>query len=446
MSKLDDLRRDRKAAATALSAAADAIDALEAAGTGPTAAEHIAAVAAFDAAQQSFKDLDARVARAETVEATMAAAAQGGDEGRPLAPNAPNASAGAPARPQNPAERGVEVGFVVHALARARGDRDKAAAFLDQEGHSGISAALSGATEAAGGVTIPRPMAEGLIALLRARVVVRAAGARTFPMPAGQIRQAKQIASATATYQGENAAITPSAPSFDKLDQSFKKLTGLVPIGNSLLRHSGLAMAQLVRDDLVKVMALREDLAFIRGDGAANTPKGIRNWIAAGNWLAATNAGIAANATAADLALRKAISVVEDNNVALTNPGWIMRASTKNWLASLRDANGNLLFPSIDQNGQLKGAPIYVTSQLPNNLGTAGDETEVYFGEFSEAMIGDSMDLNVSMSTEAGYMDGGNFVSAFQNDLTLMRTISEHDFALEHDVAFSGFNAKGWSL
>ena len=443
MSKLDDLRRDRKAAATALSAAADAIDALEAAGTGPTAAEHIAAVAAFDAAQQSFKDLDARVARAETVEATMAAAAHGSDEGRPLAPNA---AAGSPARPQNPAERGVELGFVVHALARSRGDRDKAAAFLDQEGHSGISAALSGASDAAGGVAIPRPMAEGLIALLRARVVVRAAGARTFPMPAGQIRQAKQIAPATATYQGENAAITPSAPSFDKLDQSFKKLTGLVPIGNSLLRHSGLAMAQLVRDDLVKVMALREDLAFIRGDGAANAPTGIRNWIAAGNWLAAANSGIAASATQADLALRKAISVVEDNNVALTNPGWIMRASTKNWLASLRDASGNLLFPSIDQNGQLKGAPIYITSQLPNNLGTAGDETEVYFGEFSEAMIGDSMDLNISMSTEAGYFDGSTFVSAYQNDLTLLRTISEHDFALEHDVAFSGFNAKGWSL
>ena len=31
-------------------------------------------------------------------------------------------------------------------------------------------------------------------------------------------------------------------------------------------------MAQLVRDDLLAVMALREDLAFLRGDGLANTP------------------------------------------------------------------------------------------------------------------------------------------------------------------------------
>nr|WP_152559559.1 phage major capsid protein [Paenirhodobacter enshiensis] len=437
--KLDDLRRDRKAAATALSSAADAINKLEEAGTATGTPEHVAAVAAFDQAKRAFDDLDAGVKRAETTEAALAAAAVGDQNGQ-------RAAQGLNAQPKNPADKGVEVGFVVHALARAHGDRDKAAAFLENEGHSGISAALSGATEAAGGVTIPRPMAEGLIELLRARVVVRAAGARTFPMPAGQIRNAKQIASATATYQGENVAITPSEPGFDKLDQSFKKLTGLVPIGNSLLRHSGLAMAQMVRDDLLKVMALREDLAFIRGDGSSNTPTGIRNWIASSNWLAALDAGIAANATAADAALRKAVSVVEDADVALTNPGWIMRASTKNWLASLRDTNGNLLYPSIDTNGQLKGAPIYVTSQVPNSLGTNGDETEVYFGEFSEAMIGDSMELNVSMSTEAGYMDGSTFVSAFQNDLTLMRTISEHDFALEHDVAFSGFNAAGWSL
>ncbi|WP_406735885.1 hypothetical protein [Thioclava sp. GXIMD4215] len=53
----------------------------------------------------------------------------------------------------------------------------------------------------------------------------------------------------------------------------------------------------------------------------------------------------------------------------------------------------------------------------------------------------------VGVSSEAGYVDGnGDFISAFQNDLTLMRTISEHDFALEHDVAFGGFNAAGWSL
>lgn len=438
MSKLDDLRRDRKAAATRMQTAADAITDLEAAGTLPDNEKHVAAVAEFDAAQAAFAQADAAVKRGEAAEAAAAAAAVG-DQG----------AGGQPQRPAvatNPAEKGVALGFVVHALARCNGDRDKAASYLEAEGHSGISAALSGATEAPGGVTVPRELAGELIELLRARVVVRAAGARTFPMPAGQVRHAKQTGAATATYTAENAPILPSEPTYDKLDQSFKKLTGLVPVGNSLLRHSGMAMAQMVRDDLVKVMALREDLAFIRGDGSANTPRGIRNWLLAANWTAALNSGVTASAAAAEGALRRVVARVEDANVALTNPGWIMRASAKNWLAFLKDANGNPLFPTIEANGTLLGAKIHTTSQIPNNLGTATDETEIYFGEFSEAMIGDSMDLSIGVSTEAGYMDGSTVVSAFQNDLTLMRAISEHDFALEHDTAWAGFNAKGWSL
>ncbi|MTH76320.1 phage major capsid protein [Paracoccus aestuariivivens] len=438
MAKLDDLRRDRKAAATALQAAADAITALEDAGTATDAEAHIAAVADFEKAQASFDQLNASVKRAESAEAAAAAAAVG-DQG-----NQPGASR--PAQPHNPAEKGVALGFVVHALARNKGDRDKAVAYLDAEGHSGISAALSGATDAAGGVTVPRPMAAELIELLRPRVVVRAAGARTFPMPAGQVRHAKQLASATASYTAENGQIGASEPTFDKLDQSFKKLTGLVPVGNSLLRHSSFAMAQMVRDDLLKVMAQREDLAFIRGDGTANTPRGIRNWLVAGNWTAALNSGVAATAAAAEVALRRVVSRVEDANVTLTNPGWIMRASAKSFLASLKDANGNPLFPSIEASGRLLGAPIHTTSQIANNLATAADETEIYFGEFSEAMIGDSMDLTLTVDSSASYYDGTNWISAFQNDLTLMRAISEHDFALEHDVAFAGFNAKGWSL
>ena len=439
MPNTDDLRRDRKAAADKMQTAADAISTLEAAGTGADDEKHVAAVAEFNAAQKAFNQADASVKRAEATEAAAAAAATG-DQGQ-------GGQAPRPAVVIDTAEKGAALGFMVHALARCKGDRDKAATYLESEGHSGISAALSGATEAAGGVTIPRPMAGELIELLRARVVVRAAGARTFPMPAGQVRHAKQSASATASYTAENAAIPESQPTFDKIDQSFKKLTGLVPVGNSLLRHSGLAMAQMVRDDLVKIMALREDLAFIRGDGSANTPRGIRNWLLAANWTAALNSGVAATAAAAEGALRRVVSRVEDANVALTNPGWIMRASTKNWLAFLKDANGNPLFPTVEANGTLLGARIHTTSQIPNNLGTATDETEVYFGEFTEAMIGDSMDLSISVSTDAGYVDAsGDYISAYQNDLTLMRAISEHDFALEHDVAFAGFNAKAWSL
>ncbi|MCJ8139361.1 phage major capsid protein [Falsirhodobacter halotolerans] len=435
-----DLRRKRTASAQRMETASATIAGLEADNTAADDAAMVAAITEFEAAQAEFTALGVSLQRAETTEAALAAAATGGDQNQPNTPAAPSATT--PATPADPAMAGVELGFMVHALARHGGRRADAAADLEAQGHSGLSAALSGAEQSAGGVTIPRPQAEGLIALLRPRVVVRAAGARTFPMPAGQMRHAKQIAPATASYIAENAPIPPSEPAFGAMDMGFKKLTGLVPIGNSLLRHSGIAMAQAVRDDLLNVMALREDLAFLRGAGGL-VPTGLRSWIPARLWLTTA----AATPGSAETMLRTAVSRVEDAGVGMINPSWVMRGGAKNWLANLRDPIGFKLFPSIEQNGTLLGYPIRTTAQIPDNLGEDGNETEIYFGDFNEAMIGDSMVLQIGSSTEAAYIDSkGDMISAFQNDLTLMRAISEHDFATARDEAFCGFNAVGWSL
>ncbi|MBL3566905.1 phage major capsid protein, partial [Rhodovulum sulfidophilum] len=330
-----------------------------------------------------------------------------------------------------------------HALAASRGDRERAVARLEADGHSGVAAIMSGASEAAGGITIPAAQSEELIALLRPRVTVRASGARTVPMPAGELRTARQSAGATAGYGAETSAIAESEMSFDAVDKSFKLLRALVPLSNSLLRHSSVAMAQHARDDLLKAMALREDLAFLRGDGANDTPKGLRNWALAANW----RDGIAGTAAAAEAAVRWAVSTVEDANVGMVHPGWIMRASAKNWLASLRDDRGNPVFPSIDASGTLKGYPIRTTSQVPDNLGAEGDGTEITFADFDEVVIGDAMQIAIAASTEAAFVDAnGETISAFQRDLTLMRAVSEHDLAPSHDEAIAGFTATGWSL
>src|SRR5207253_43222 len=53
-------------------------------------------------------------------------------------------------------------------------------------------------------------------------------------------------------------------------------LTGLVPVSNYLLADAPQAEA-FVRADLVEVMALREDLAFLRGTGSGGEPTGFRN-------------------------------------------------------------------------------------------------------------------------------------------------------------------------
>lgn len=432
---VDDLRRDRKAAADKMGVTAEALSTLEAAGG--DAAQLEAAQAEFAAAQAAFENADKAVKRAEAVEAAQAAAAFGDQGTGGTAGGSPVVAA----QPQNPALKGVDLGLTVIALASAKGDLGKATALLDKEGHSGLSAVLNTGSESAGGVLVPRPMAETMIELLRARVVVRQAGARTVPMPAGQLRHARQSGAATAGYGAELGAIAPSVPATDKIDQTFKKLTGLVPVSNSLMRFAT-ATAAMVRDDLLQVMARREDLAFIRGDGTSNTPTGLRTWTPAGNILSAVANGFAT----VDVALRTLVSRVADADVAMVAPGWVMRAGTREFLASLRDDLGNLAYPSISTSNTLFGYPIYTTSQIPNNLGAGTNQTEVYFADFNEVMIGDASALTLSVSTEAAYVTGGTWRSAFQDDMTLMRAISEHDLAPAHSQALAYLTGVSWSL
>lgn len=434
---INDLRRMLKAAADAMEVKAKEIEDLEASADVDATAQ-AAAVAAFETAEGEFKTLQAKVSRAEAVERAKAATAT--SELEPAAITAPQ---GVPALPKDPEHEGIEIGFMAHALINARGDRERAADRLERDGHTAISAALSGASESAGGVTLPRPQAQQVIGLLRPRVTVRASGARIHDMPAGELRNARQATPASAAYGAENAAMIESEPTFDKVEEKFKKLTSLVPVGNSLLRHSSASIAMMVRDSIILEMGLKNDLAFLRFDGSGNLPKGLRQWALAENWEAA----VGTDPAVVEQAIRRIKSKVEDANVAMVAPGWIMRASAKNFLASLRWANGFKVFPSIDDSGTLHGYPIRTTSQIPDNLGVGGDETEIYFADFAEIMIGDAMQITFGSSSEASYVNqSGDTVSAFQNDLTLMRAIAEHDMAPMHDEAIAGLNGVGWSL
>lgn len=435
---INDLRRKRKAAADSMGAAATALAEFEAADT-PQASDIEAAQAQFDTAKAEFDRLNAAVARAEAVEQAQAVAAVSEDVTPTPAPAASVPSA--PAMAQDPAMRGVEVGFMVQALAATKSNLTASVAMLENNGHSGIAAVLSGATATAGGVTVPQPLSAEIIKLLKARTVVRASGARSVPMPAGNIRDARQTGRAVAGYGGTVSPAVESSQTFEPVDKSFKTLTALVPIANDLLNMAGPDIAMFVRDDLIDSMALKEDLAFLRYDGSGDLPKGLLHWALAGH----TQNAVAATAAAAETAIRRAVSVVEDSNVMMQSCGWAMRASAKNWLAGLRDAAGHLVFPSIDSDGTLKGFPIRTTSQIPDNLG-GGAETEIYFADFNEIVIGDTQQITIASSSEAAYVDqSGDTHSAFQERKTLMRAVSQHDIAPNHDEAIAVINGNGWS-
>ena len=69
---------------------------------------------------------------------------------------------------------------------------------------------------------------------------------------------------------------------------------------------------------------------------------------------------------------------------------------------------------------------------------------KMYFGDFSQFIIGETMGVNIATSDQASYYDGTNQVSAFSTDQTLMRAILREDFGVRYADAFIALN-KVWS-
>ena len=317
----------------------------------------------------------------------------------------------------------------------------------------GVAMALSSVNASGGAVLIPSVLAQTVIERLVPTAVVRGMGPLSLPLNNGNLTMPRLAGGAVAGYIGRDADAPVSQQSFDDVQLVAKKLACLVPIGNDLIRFAGIdtRVDALIVEDTAFSMANAEDVAFIRGDGTNSTPKGLRNWCLAQNVLKATPTAaltgqelvqaIMLDAGRCVLALRRA-------NIRLRKPGWLMHPDSMQFLGDLLTTTGNKVFPEI-ADGMFRGFPIGITTEIPTNLsssGATGNGSELYFVDFAEMVIGESMNLSVAISMDATYTDPatGNPVSAFQRDLTLIRIITENDFGPRHAEAIAVLDGVTW--
>jgi HK97 family phage major capsid protein len=187
-------------------------------------------------------------------------------------------------------------------------------------------------------------------------------------------------------------------------------------------------------------MAIAEDAAFIRSDGTGNAPRGLRYWAPSGNILSA-NATI--NLQNIDRDLGIAILALLNSNVMLDNPGWLFSPRTWNFLATLRDGNGNKAFPEMER-GLLRGFPYSTSTQIPSNLGAGTNESEVYFANFADVVIAEDPRFELEASSVAAYHDGSAVQAAFSLDQTVVRVIANHDMIVRHSEAISVLTGVKW--
>ena len=327
------------------------------------------------------------------------------------------------------------------AILRAWGDHDLADQWADAR-----QKALAAGDATAGGFLVPEQFSTDFIQFLRAAAVMRKLGVPTIPMPTGTVNLGKGTAGATANYIGENTNAPKSQLSTGRLALTFKKLACLTPVSNDLLRYASPGADTIVRNDLVTAMSVKEDSAFIRGNGVDGSPRGLYYWAPGANKILA-NATVSLQATAADLG--KLMQQLMGADIPMLKPCWIFAPRIKNFLVTLQTSTGAFVFKDEMAGGTLWGYPYEITTGVPTNLDATGaatkDESEVYFFDAAQAIIGEAQNIMVDASQEAAYNDGSAIQAAFSLDKTVVRAIAEHDFAMRYEGAVAVLTGVDWA-
>lgn len=348
---------------------------------------------------------------------------------------------GEPEKPE-PAKMGLNAARFIRAIAQSKGDVGRAAHWAKNTmKDERLEKALMTSIQEQGGALVPAGDVQELIELLTPRTVMRSAGALVVPMPDGTLPWPKITAGATAAYIGEGAAQNAQRLTLGMMNLVWKKLRALMPLTQELVRMSSPAADTVVRNDLVRALAQGEDRAFIRADGTAAQPKGLRYWAKTANVIpsAAADDGSVPTIGEVETDLRKMMNALLAADVGMGNPRWLMAPRTALFLEFLRDATGFKAFPEVSGDRLLR-YPMLVSNNVPSDLAGAGTETlsELYLFDADDAIIAESSTLEVSISNEASFHDeSGNVVSAFDQDLTIVKAIARHDFGMRHDESVS---------
>ena len=280
-----------------------------------------------------------------------------------------------------------------------------------------------------GGFTVPLAFSSDYIKALYANTILEKLGVRKVPMPNGNLSIPKMTDKARAYWIGEADPIPSSQASFGDINLKAKKLASLTPISNDLLRYNAVGIEGWVTEDLMEGAKIALDDAFLNGTGTVHTPLGLKNTTGVQTW-APSGGGTVLDVKAPTGMLAK----LKQANIPMNNVKWLLNPMGESWLEDLTFASGPFAFPSLDD-GKLKGYDVIESATVGYDSGSG--IADFWVGDWSQFLWGVGYDISVEMSREGTFTDGnGNQISAFQRDLTLVRLITEHDFACKHPEAF----------
>lgn len=199
----------------------------------------------------------------------------------------------------------------------------------------------------------------------------------------------------TTYWVGEGVAPTESTQTFD-----IKKLIPHKIGGFGKFTHESLvdtattpSLQNFVAERFALSIALKENDAFVNGDGT-DRPYGFRSSAITPTSVAQAGSSL----TWSDL-----VGLTLKVNAAYRGRSvFVMSPKAVGLVLGLKDtAERPIYLPSLDGTAPatLLGRPVYEVSEIPSNLGAGNDETEIWFGDFANYLIGDREATRIQFGT-----------------------------------------------
>jgi HK97 family phage major capsid protein len=239
------------------------------------------------------------------------------------------------------------------------------------------------------------------IDVLRNSMSVMQAGATVLNGLAGNVDIPKKLTASSAAWvatEGGNAAA--SEPTFGPVTMTPKDIAVYTDITRRARQQMSPDIEALIRADIAMAIALGLDLAGLEGSGAAGQPRGLLNVVG----INKPAAFVAATPTYAEvIALETAVA---DDNALMGNLAYILRTNMRGALKTVQKFTGTNGDPVWENGNTLNGYPGYASNQ-----GTNGN---LYFGNWSDLLIGFWSGLDLQFDYAALALSGGLRMIAFQ--------------------------------
>ena len=297
--------------------------------------------------------------------------------------------------------------------------------------HNVLSAkALNEGTPSDGGFTVPLAFSGEYIDALTANTLIDKLNIRKVPLVHGNLSIPRMDTTSSVSWVGEISSAGATQPTFGEVNMKAKKLKAVTAVSNTLLNDSGVNLEGWIAEDLMRKTRIALDEALLNGTGSQHQPLGLAN----NEDVQETGSSSTALAltTPNDM-----VALLQQANVKLENVHWLLNPIGESWLRNKAFTSGPFAWSDeMARTGKLRGYDFHSSSTVSYNYNSGSPYADFWLGDFAEMMFGVARDISIEMSREGSFTSGGEIVNAFDQDLTLIRLITECDFACRQPKAF----------